>query len=292
MASKTNPFTNRIIGYGTKPADQFQPNDLNYRTHPQKQRDAVQASLRELGWIGVVVENRTTGNLIDGHERVWQALKNNEEVPYIEVDLSIEEERLALAIFDPLGAMAETDSEIFDALLREVNSGEVALQELLASMAEDAGLLENDAGSDLLGVAKDAKPNPRNLPIDVIYTLQGADATCCLAVRAGLKYGIQSKSYTLCPYCTRGDEAHKVVFIDNNYFEYDHDAHLKAVQELRPRYATVRDAMTPEQCGEAGIEHYELGRILEWAEELAQYAENVIVIPKYDCIADVPNKFM
>lgn len=135
-----NPFTNRIINYGTKPADQFQANPANYRTHPQKQRDAVQASLRELGWIGVVVENRQTGQLIDGHERVWQALANNEDVPYIEVDLSPEEERLALAIFDPITYMAETDAEILDALLREVNTGEAALQELLAEMAEDANL--------------------------------------------------------------------------------------------------------------------------------------------------------
>jgi hypothetical protein len=138
--NKTNPFTNRIIGYGTKPADQFQPNSLNYRVHPQKQREAVQASLRELGWIGVVVENRRSGNLIDGHERVWQALANNEDVPYIEVDLSESEEKLALAIFDPLGAMAETDSAILDELLRDVNTGESALQELLAELAEDAGI--------------------------------------------------------------------------------------------------------------------------------------------------------
>lgn len=135
--SKTNPFVNRIVGYGTKPADQFEANPYNYRTHPQRQRDAVQASLRELGWIGVVVENTVTGRLIDGHERVWQALANNEEVPFIQVALSEDEEKLALAVFDPLGAMAETDSEILDALLREVNTGESALQELLAELAED-----------------------------------------------------------------------------------------------------------------------------------------------------------
>ncbi len=136
----SNPFVNRIIGYGTKAADQFEPNPLNYRTHPQRQRDAVQASLRELGWIGVVVENKTTGRLLDGHERVWQALKNNESVPYVEVELSEAEERLALAVFDPIGAMAETDSAILDALLRDVNTGEEALQGLLAELAEDAGI--------------------------------------------------------------------------------------------------------------------------------------------------------
>lgn len=139
-----NPFANRIISYGTKPADQFMANPLNHRKHPQRQRDAVQASLRELGWIGVVVENKRTGRLIDGHERVWQALANNEDVPYIEVDLSPDEEKLALAIFDPITYMAETDAEILDALLREVNTGEEALQELLSELATDAGIVPPD----------------------------------------------------------------------------------------------------------------------------------------------------
>lgn len=153
--SKPNPFVNRIVGYATKAADQFQVNPYNYRKHPQKQRDAVQASLRELGWIGVVVENVTTGHLIDGHERVWQALANNEEVPYIQVALSEHEEKLALAVFDPITYMAETDSEVLDALLREVNSDEAALQQLLAELAEDAGI----APPDFMPV--DASEQPR-----------------------------------------------------------------------------------------------------------------------------------
>ena len=142
MASKTAElFRNRIIGYGTKPADQFQANPLNYRKHPQRQRDAVQASLRELGWIGVVVENVTTGALVDGHERVWQALQHNEDVPYVQVELTEAEERLALAVFDPITNMAETDAAILDDLLREVNTGEAALQGLLAELAEKANVI-------------------------------------------------------------------------------------------------------------------------------------------------------
>ena len=129
-------FKNRIVGYDTKPADQFTANPLNYRKHPQRQRDAVNASLRELGWISTVVENVTTGNVIDGHERIWQALQRNEDVPYLKVELSEAEERLALAVFDPITNMAETDAAILDDLLREVNTGEAALQALLAEMAE------------------------------------------------------------------------------------------------------------------------------------------------------------
>jgi hypothetical protein len=71
---------------------------------------------------------------------VWQALKNNEDVPHIQVDLSEDEEKLALAVFDPITYMAETDAETLDALLREVNTGEEALQALLRELATDAGL--------------------------------------------------------------------------------------------------------------------------------------------------------
>lgn len=162
--TKPNPFANRIIGYGTKAADQFEANPLNYRTHPQKQSDAMQASLRELGWIGVVVENKTTGNLIDGHERVWQALKNNEDVPYIEVELSEAEEKLALAVFDPITYMAETDSAILDELLRDVNAGEDALRELLSQMYAENELTTLQDASDgeqhQRGLASEGKVKP------------------------------------------------------------------------------------------------------------------------------------
>src|SRR5690606_28892500 len=123
-----------------KRASQLAANPLNWRTHPQRQRAAVQASLRELGWTGAVIENIETGYLIDGHERVWQALAKDEEVPVLQVGVSEAGEKFAIAIFDPITYMAETDSEILDDLLHEVNTGEAALQELLEELAEDAGL--------------------------------------------------------------------------------------------------------------------------------------------------------
>jgi len=136
----TNPFANRIVGYVVKPASELTANPANWRKHPAKQRAAVQASLRELGWIAAVIENTRSGLLIDGHERVMQALAKNESVPVLQVDLSPEEEALALATFDPITYMAETDAAALDALLRQVNTGEESLQALLAEMADNAGL--------------------------------------------------------------------------------------------------------------------------------------------------------
>lgn len=61
-------------------------------------------------------------------------------------DIAIKDSELleALATFDPIAHMAEMDAEIFGALLQEVNTNEVALQELLAALAEDAGKKEDE----------------------------------------------------------------------------------------------------------------------------------------------------
>jgi len=132
-------INDRIIGFDRKPANQFQYNPLNHRTHPMKQREAVEASLRSIGWISGVIENKTTGNLIDGHERIWQALQQGEEtpVPYFLVELSEEEEKLALAVFDKITGMAEVDPEILEELLKQVNTDEAALMAIIEELAEE-----------------------------------------------------------------------------------------------------------------------------------------------------------
>lgn len=137
-------WKNRIVEYGVKPADQFTANPLNPRRHPQFQQDSVKASLDTIGWIGVVLENVRTGYLIDGHERVMQALVNNENVPYIQVDLSEDEELQALASFDYITTMAVYDREQLDALLQQVNSDDANVQQLLESLAVKTGVLPPD----------------------------------------------------------------------------------------------------------------------------------------------------
>jgi len=137
-------WKNRIVEYGVKPADQFTANPLNPRRHPQFQQDSVKASLDTIGWIGVVLENVRTGYLIDGHERVMQALVNNENVPYIQVDLSEDEELQALASFDYITTMAVYDREQLDALLQQVNSDDARVQEMLAQLSETAGIVPPD----------------------------------------------------------------------------------------------------------------------------------------------------
>jgi len=86
---------------------------------------------------------------------------------------------------------------------------------------------------------------------------------------------------------------HRVAFVDNSFKRYDYKRHLEAVSALRPKYATVRDMMTREQCANARISYFEPSEIVDQANELSQYAENVIVIPKSTEYLDlIPSHFM
>lgn len=127
--------------------------------------------------------------------------------------------------------------------------------------------------------------------IDFIYTAT-VRATCCMAAYVGIGYGVQSGNLHLCPYAETVKN-HSVIFVDNEFKKYNHEKHIVAVKQLRPKYATVRDAMTKEQCKQTGIEYYPLGQILDWALEIEQYTENVIVIPKtIEYIDLIPEKYI
>jgi hypothetical protein len=128
-------WKNRIVGEGVQPASQFLAHPQNWRVHPQGQREAMRGILNEIGWVQRVIVNATTGYLLDGHERVWQALQNgDEDVPYLEVELSEQEERYMLATLDPVAAMAQTDEAALRDLLQGVQTSEVGVAELLGEL--------------------------------------------------------------------------------------------------------------------------------------------------------------
>jgi hypothetical protein len=135
-------WANRIIRSGLAPVDQIQFSGKNWRIHPIPQQQALAGVLSEVGWVQNVIINERTGNLIDGHARVTVADRNGEtEIPAVWVDLSEEEEALVLATIDPLSAMAAVDREQLAALLEEVSTGDAALQAMLDSLAQDAGIV-------------------------------------------------------------------------------------------------------------------------------------------------------
>jgi hypothetical protein len=98
--------------------------------------------LNEVGWIQRVIVNQRTGNMIDGHLRVERALAQKEKsVPVCYVDLDEEKEKIALATFDPLGAMASSDQQMLNMLVNEIGSSDEEVALMAKHLAEDAGAL-------------------------------------------------------------------------------------------------------------------------------------------------------
>lgn len=132
-----DPFANRIIGEEQVAPDQLLANPLNFRRHPKAQVQALEGALDGIGWIQRVIVNQRTGHLIDGHARVELAMQRGEPtVPVVYVDLSEDEERTALATFDPLGAMATHDQDILKELLPQVTTDNEALRAMLDGLME------------------------------------------------------------------------------------------------------------------------------------------------------------
>ena len=153
-------WQSRIVGRGDVPPGEIIPHRYNWRRHPDRQREALEGVLDNIGWIQDVIVNRRTGHLIDGHLRVELALRRKEpSVPVVYVDLSEREEAIALASLDPISAMAETDKSNLDSLLRTVDSDDERIQTLLSGLADKEGLYQEERAEAACGEIDVALPD-------------------------------------------------------------------------------------------------------------------------------------
>jgi DNA modification methylase len=128
---------NRIVGHAEVPVDQILYNPKNWRIHPSAQKEALEASLEKVGWVGEVMINQTTGHLVDGHERVDLAAHRNETtVPATIVELTVEEEEFVLATLDPITGMATTEKNKLKELLEGIDQNDERIARLVARVAE------------------------------------------------------------------------------------------------------------------------------------------------------------
>ena len=150
-------WKNRIVGHGEQAAISFMANPRNWRIHPKAQREALTGVLSEVGWVQSVIVNRTTGNVVDGHARIEEALKLGDEtpVPFVEVELSEEEEKQVLLTLDPISAMAAADKQNLDSLLHDVSTASSAVADMLTELADKNGL---EYGATIGGELEDVEP--------------------------------------------------------------------------------------------------------------------------------------
>jgi len=192
-------WRNRIVNFGTMRADQFQAHPRNWRIHPPAQRRALATSLSKVGWVGAVLVNRQTGHLLDGHERLWQALEQGDDtpVPYIEVDVSEDEEHFILATLDPIGAMAETDAEMLAGLLAELGDvpefDDTDISALLADIADQAGVSDRADGDGATAPDEARRTLAERFLVPPFSVLDARQGYWQARKRAWIALGIQSE---------------------------------------------------------------------------------------------------
>lgn len=95
----------------------------------------------------------------------------------------------------------------------------------------------------------------------LIYCGGGEQRFTSVALGAGFKFGAQLPATIHFP----------LYFADQNWKRPNRAVYMQALARHRPALATVLDLEHPAQRDE----------VLDWAEEAAQYAESVLIIPKY-----------
>jgi DNA modification methylase len=153
---------NRVKALRTVKASELAPNPKNWRTHPKAQQDALRGILAEVGYADALLARELPDGslmLVDGHLRAETTPE--QEVPVLILDINEAEADKLLLSLDPLAALAETNAQALDALLREVDTGSEGLQQMYADMAEAAELYEGDNAE----IVEDEIPEPPADPI-------------------------------------------------------------------------------------------------------------------------------
>ncbi len=165
MAKKQEAWRSRIVGYGESAPDQLLANEKNWRVHPyETQQKPLLGVLHEVGFVQNIMVNKRTSEqwpdgqrnvetVVDGHLRVQLAISEGQPtIPITYVDLTPGEEAEILSTLDPLSALATVDKEQLDLLLRDVQSSDAAIQQMLTNLAAKSGIGVTDPMAEWQGM--------------------------------------------------------------------------------------------------------------------------------------------
>lgn len=265
------------------PVDDLQEHPMNVR---QGDVGAISESLTAHGQYRPIVVQRSTNHVLAGNHtlKAARALKWS-HVAATFVDCNDDQAMRILLVDNRTNDLASYDEPALIEALKQLTATD---QGLIGTAFDTSALDEMIAALGLNDPETDI-PSTRTLPLDMIFT-QTLLGLCCVAVACGLKYGKQSGKEVCGNYHVHA--RHTITFLDNNWHDYRHDKHLAETTQFRPKYVTTRDLITKEQAKRFGVEYQSIAQTIEQADELGQHAENVILIPKYDCIDKLPERFM
>jgi len=286
-------YRNRIIALEYVNSSDLTPHPGNWRQHPPAQAEALKGVLNEIGIAGALLAYRSERQggalvVIDGHLRKDAA---PQQWPVLILDVEDSEADYLLATHDPLAAMATADAGALDALLSSVQSGEAAVQAMLAELAEGAGLYQ-----------------PQDDP-------QDADPQIDRAEELRVKWGVESgqlwrlpsrtpgqEHRLICGDCTdaatvaqvMGGQLAQMIFTDPPYgVDYDggmkkreklEDDHVgtdiydralpvlaRAADDLAPLYLWYADGHAAAAAAAAAAAGYQITAQIIWAKNHAQF---------------------
>ena len=126
----------RIVDFKRVKASKLIPHPRNWRTHPDKQKNALKGVLAEIGYADAIVvrEHENGFQILDGHLRAETTPEAH--VPVLVTDLNDEEAEKFLVTHDPLGALATTDNDNLKQLLDGVETESEALADMLSGLPD------------------------------------------------------------------------------------------------------------------------------------------------------------
>lgn len=168
-------WENRIVGYAEESPDQLLANPQNWRVHSKNQQIAMSGVLDDIGFIAPVIVNQTTGHLVDGHLRVSLALRHSiPSIPVVYVAITEQEEKEALATFDPITNMASSDMAMLEGLIKDLDTVNDTARLLLGEIVHEANkkavkaVLDPMSGYQGTEAPPDQAPAPLGAVSDVL----------------------------------------------------------------------------------------------------------------------------
>jgi DNA modification methylase len=133
---------NRIKGHRRVRAGDLLPHELNFRRHPDSQKEALRGVYAEIGFARSLLAFELPDGrlkLIDGHLR--QDIDPNMVVDVEILDVTPEEAKVLLATMDPLAGLAENSKAELETLLKQLEPQNEALKKMLEGLAQQHGIV-------------------------------------------------------------------------------------------------------------------------------------------------------
>ena len=152
----------RIVDLKRIPANELIPNEKNWRTHPESQKNALRGMLEEIGFAdaAIAIDTPKGYKLIDGHLR--QDIMQDAPIPVLVVDLTEAEADQLLVTLDPLAMMAQSNQEQLLSVLDSINFDSDAVNDMLEALVNgehqplpplyDTGFLDDALDADEEGL--------------------------------------------------------------------------------------------------------------------------------------------